>query len=312
MTKKLLVESAGKPVLNEDGSFRAVMITPGTGSSGVYSEAVLRRDAQIAFPPGTVSWINHPSESNPTRDPRDMFGTYPEGGHYEEGVGIVGRFVPLPHMREFAEAVAPHAALSIYAMGESDFEGNVTALLPDMQNSVDLVGYPGRAGSGLTQMYEAAISAAPKERTATVADEKKETKMTPEQEAKLDKLAEAFAAFVTESSAAPREKETPSEDAIAAAVSEARKATVAAIEAVNGADLPDAIRKNLVSAIEDGKTDIAPLVESAKETVDALRAELKEQDERPRGFVLREDTNRKVEAADDESRASWTALFGGK
>lgn len=314
MTKKLLVESAGKPVLNEDGSFRAVMITPGTGSSGIYTEEVLRRDAQIAFPPGTISWINHPSESNPTRDPRDMFGTYPDGGHFEEGVGIVGRFVPLPHMREFAEAVAPHAALSIFAMGESDYQGNVTALLPDVQNSVDLVGYPGRPGSGLTQMYEAAVAAASKERTATVADEKKETKMTPEErKAFAAEVLEGLKSFVAESSAAPREKETPSEDAIAAAVSEARKSTVEALEAVNGAGLPDAIRKNLVKAIEAGQTDIAPLVESAKETVDALRAELKERDDRPRGFVLGESAStRKVETADAESRGSWTALFGGK
>lgn len=312
MTKKLLVESAGKPTLAEDGSFRAVMITPGAGSSGVYSEEVLRRDAQTAFPPGTISWINHPSESNPVRDPRDMFGTYPDGAHYEEGVGIVGRFVPLPHMREFAEAVAPHAALSIYAMGESDIHGNVTALVPDVQNSVDLVGYPGRSGSGLTQMYEAARAAALAERTATVADEKKETKMTPEErEAFKAELLTALKAFVTESSAVVREKEKPSEDAIAAAVSEARKSTVAALEAVNEAGLPDTIRKNLVAAVEGGKTEVAPIIENAKATVDALRAELKQEADNGRqGFVLNE--QRKVESANDEGKATWTSLFGGK
>lgn len=309
MTKRVLEETSGKPQLVEGGRFRAVLITPGKGSSGTYSEEVLQRDAQTAFPPGTKSWINHPTEANPTRDPRDLFGIYPDGGVYEEGVGIVGEFLPMPHYREFAEAVAPHAALSIYALGESDVHGNVTALLPGVQNSVDLVGYPGRPGSGLTQMYESARAAFSEERTATLAGEKKETKMTPEQEALLREALAAIASFVAESkkSATAQAKETADADTVSTAVSEARKATVTALEAVNAADLPDAIRKNLVKTVEDGETNVAPLIEAATAAVKEIKDELAEAASKTEssGYVLRE------VGKSTEAKSSFKAMFGG-
>jgi hypothetical protein len=309
--RQLLIESTSKPTRTEGGKFRAVLITPGQGSSGTYSEALLKRDGAIAFPPGTKSWINHPTEDHPSRDPRDLFGIYPEGATYEEGVGLVGEFVPMPHYREFAEAVAPHAALSIYAMGESDLDGNVTALLPDVQNSVDLVGYPGRPGSGLSQMYESARAAALTERTATSADEKKETKMTPEErKALIEELTASLGAFlVTESKKlAESKKEGSEEKGGKNAVSEARKAAVAALNAVHEAELPEALRKNLVAAVEDGVTDVAPLIENAKALHESVKKELAESGADTRGHVLGE--SRHAES-DDAVLADWKLLVGG-
>jgi hypothetical protein len=86
-----------------------------------------------------------------------------EDARYEEGVGLVAELDIMPHWREFVEAVAPHTGLSIYAMGEGEYndDGEVVVenLVPHKQNSVDLVSYPGREGSKLAQkLYEAAIS----------------------------------------------------------------------------------------------------------------------------------------------------------
>ena len=278
MAIKLLNESNTAPLVAEGAGFRAVMITPGKGSSGTYSEEVLARDASTAFPPGTLAFLDHPTEASPGRSLRNAIGTYPAGGTYEEGVGITSNLVPFPHWKDFVEAVAPHGGLSIYAMGESDGKGNVTALLPDVQNSVDLVAYPGRPGSGLTQMYEAAVAASETRTAIVVGEEKKDTNMTPEQEAKLDGLAASFASFVAETQTVAAAIVTESvvvEDAIAA--SDARvEATIVALEAVNDAHLPASLRAGLISSIKAGTTDIAGLIESAKALHTSIKAEVAE------------------------------------
>jgi hypothetical protein len=69
----------------------------------------------------------------------------------------------MPHWKDFVEAVAPHTGLSIYAMGEGDRNDDgeiiVESLVPNVQNSVDLVSYAGRPGSGLAEkLYESALA----------------------------------------------------------------------------------------------------------------------------------------------------------
>ena len=305
VTRTLLNESSAIPLVKEGAGFKAVMITPGKGSSGTYSEDVLRRDAATAFPPGTTSYIDHPTEANPGRNPKDLFGTFPDGGHYEEGVGIVGTFVPMPHWKDFAEAVAPHTALSIYAMGESDVNGNIKALLPDVQNTVDLVSFPGRPGSGLTQMYEAAHAVSETRTATSVVEEKKETKMTPEQEAKLDALATLVGSFVAESMAAAVAlvKESVDTEAAVEAADVRVKATIVALEAVNKADLPDVLRAGLVSTIESGNTDVTPLIESAIALHESIKASFKSETVAVRGHVVSET------ASSESNAASFDALF---
>lgn len=305
MTTKLLTESSATPLAKSGKRFKAVLITPGKGSSGTYSESLLERDGAKAFPPGTLAFADHPDPENPRRSVKEMIGHYPEGAKFEPGTGLVSELEVFPHWEAFVEAVAPHAGLSIYAMGDADIEGNITALMEDRANSVDLVAYPGRPGSGLKEMYEAAAARNLAERTATLAGEKKETKMTPEQEAKLDSLATAFAAFVAESkNAAEKLAKEATPEAITSAVEEARKATAAAVRAVYEADLPKPITENLVAAAEEG-ADVAPLIESAKETVKVIAESL--EDKAPKGHVLEEGK------ATDNSKAKsdWASIFGG-
>ena len=153
MSTVLFKESASGTLERSGNRWRAILAVPGQGSSGFYSEDVLKEYGPKALAPGAKAFVGHDDE----RSPKDMIGVYPEGATYEDGVGLVGDLEVFPHWKEFIEAVGPHAGLSIYMMGESDADGNVTKLIPDPMNGVDLVSYPGLEGSGLVEkLYEAA------------------------------------------------------------------------------------------------------------------------------------------------------------
>lgn len=159
---KLLSESGSAPV-KSGNNWRAVLITPGRGSSGVYTEEMLREYGPQAFKKGTHSYVDHPRDDDDIRSPKNLIGVLAEDARYEEGVGLVAELSIMPHWKEFVEAVAPHTGLSIYAMGEGNYNESgeivVESLVPHVQNSVDLVSYPGRPGSGLAdKLYEAAVS----------------------------------------------------------------------------------------------------------------------------------------------------------
>lgn len=153
MSTVLFRESVSGTLERSGNRWRAVLAVPGQGSSGFYSEEVLKEYGPSALAPGAKAFVGHDDE----RSPKDMIGVYPDGATYEDGVGLVGDLEVFPHWKEFIEAVGPHAGLSIYMMGESDSDGNVTKLIPDAMNGVDLVSYPGLEGSGLVEkLYEAA------------------------------------------------------------------------------------------------------------------------------------------------------------
>ena len=181
---KLLSESGSAPV-KSGNLWRAVLITPGKGSSGIYTERMLRESGPKAFVKGTHSYVDHPKDEGDIRSPKNLIGVLAEDAYYEDGVGLVAELSIMPHWREFVEAVAPHTGLSIYAMGEGDHNEDgdivVETLMPHVQNSVDLVSYPGRSGSKLAQkLYEAAISMINSESYHTDDEKKKKRKMEAE------------------------------------------------------------------------------------------------------------------------------------
>lgn len=158
----LLTESSSAPE-KVGNRWRAVLITPGKGSSGIYSEETLRKSGPTAFKKGTHSYVDHPRQEGDVRSPKNLIGVLSEDARYEDGIGLVAELDIMPHWKEFVEAVAPHTGLSIYAMGEGGYndagEIIVESLVPHTQNSVDLVSYPGRPGSKLAdKLYEAAIA----------------------------------------------------------------------------------------------------------------------------------------------------------
>jgi hypothetical protein len=146
---------------------------------------MLKESGPKAFVKGTHSYVDHPKGEEEVRSPKNLIGVLAEDAHYEEGVGLVAELSIMPHWKEFVEAVAPHTGLSIYAMGEGDRneDGDVVVetLMPHVQNSVDLVSYPGRSGSKLAQkLYEAAISMINSESYHTDDEKKKKRKMEAE------------------------------------------------------------------------------------------------------------------------------------
>ena len=177
---QLLTESSSAPV-KSGNNWRAVLITPGTGSSGVYTEEMLKEYGPDAFKKGTHSYVDHPRDEEDIRSPKNLIGVLAEDARYEDGVGLVAELDVMPHWKEFVEAVAPHTGLSIYAMGEGNYndDGEVVVenLVPHVQNSVDLVSYPGRSGSKLVdKLYEAAISMVSSESYHTDDEDEKKKK----------------------------------------------------------------------------------------------------------------------------------------
>ena len=152
MTKKLLQESTSLPeATGERGVWRAVLITPGLGSSGNWLEETIRRDGPVALHKGAKCFVTHNRTENGEPDPFRMWATLDSDPWYEEGVGLMADIRVLKSWIDKVEEVAPHTALSVFLMGESDEYGNITAIVDDIQNGVDMVVYPGREGSSLVE-----------------------------------------------------------------------------------------------------------------------------------------------------------------
>lgn len=276
-------------VLNESTTLRegtgnrwlATLITPGKGSSGTYSESLLAQDGPAAFPAGTKLWFKHPAkgESAGNRDPREQWGFLPEGAKFTPGVGVEGEIEVLPHAKDIVESLGTQASLSVWVLGESDAEGNVTGLIPDVTNSVDMVAYPGRPGSGLTQkMYESLLEAFDASSGATSATGEREGQMDEKILEALVALGSKFDAFIAESKtkAAAEVEAEASADATEKAVAEALASfqeKVAAINAVE--DLLPEQREELLVAAQEGK-DVAPLIESAKKIAESFKKQFTE------------------------------------
>lgn len=270
MTRIDLRESVPEAPKKTGNRWRVIVARPGKGSSGVYSEELFRRDAEKIIAPGGQMFINHGTD----RNPKDMLGTYPEGSFWDEDEkAVVAEVDIFSHWKEFVEEVGPHCGASLFALGESDEEGNVTAIIEDRMNGADLVARPGLVGSGLAgKLYESAIAGS--EENPGTRREDKENKMDKETlEAALKPLADALAVLVTEKKAAEAaDAQAVADEAAVASAVEAYDAKVAAIAA---ADLPEVQAESLRAAAKAGQ-DVAPLIESAKTLKAAIEADLRE------------------------------------
>lgn len=276
----LFTEGASAPTRTEAGKWRAVLITPGKGSSGIYTESMLRESGPSAFPKGTHSYVDHPVSEGEIRSPKNLMGVLAEDARYEEGVGLVAEIEVMPHWREFVEAVAPHTGLSIYAMGEGGYNDSgeliVESLVPNTQNSVDLVSYPGRAGSGLAEkLYESALAAqasdngtAAESAAATESNTEEGNLMTLEE---MKELLEAALSPVVERIASIEESMRPVVEA-----EETEELDVAAVaEAMVAAGLPEVSRKAVYESLRNG-ADLIESIESQKAFVESVKAHLAE------------------------------------
>lgn len=276
MTFKL-EEGAVAPTKTKNGNWRAVLITPGKGSSGIYTESMLKEYGPKVFVKGTHSYIDHPTHEGEIRSPKNLMGVLAEDAHYEEGVGLVGEISVMPHWAEFAEAVAPHTGLSIYAMGEGSINEDgdmvVESLVPNTQTSVDLVSYAGRPGSGLAEkLYESAIAAFVENGAATAETETEIMEGTPDMEelkAMLEELNTKFAALA-ETLTTPAEEPAEEVEAV-----DPVEVAAEVAEAVAEAALPAASRKAVYEAMKAGKS-VEDAIVAQKELIESLKATLVE------------------------------------
>lgn len=275
MTKQLLESSSTLIEQADKGTYKVLLITPGRGSSGLYTEDMLRTYGPEAFPAGSHSYIDHLNEGE-TRSPSKMIGVYENDAYWDEELGgLVADLKPFTHFKQFVKEVAPHAGFSISAQGNGEMiEENgesffrVDELLPHVTNTVDLVSYAGRGGRLVESLLQEALNSTHSESSAGA--EKKENETMATLEEKVDGLTAEFAKLVTAQEAAATAEVT--EEQIAEKVAEAVKAAVAATRKVAEADLSDSIAEKLYAQIESG--DFA--VEERLTELEAIRNEVTE------------------------------------
>lgn len=288
MSQVKLRETVTEAPTKKGDRYRVVIARPGQGSSGKYSEELFRRDAGKLIPPGAQSFINHGE-----RDPEKMVGVFPDGGYFdEEENAVVGDLQVFEHWKAWVSEVFPYVGVSLYALGESDEEGNVTEILEDPYNGADIVARPGLKGSQIDKLYESAIAGSDKEPTVTVAEEANGVKM----EEKLDKLIDLMTSLVADKKTEDSAKaQVEADEAVAAARVES---FAAAVKAVDEADLFESQRESILDAAKAG-ADVAPLIESAKVVKAEAVASVQESADEAgaHGRILGE--SRKVESATD-------------
>lgn len=154
--------------VGQDGSALLKLIAPGWGSSGYYSEAMLKRDGPKVFPAGTKNFWNHQTDAEeserPEGDLRDLASVLTENARYEtdgpEGPGLYARAKVFEHFRQPVDDLAKHIGVSIRASGtakEGEAEGRRGPIIERLTagKSVDYVTTPG-AGGKVLQLFEAA------------------------------------------------------------------------------------------------------------------------------------------------------------
>lgn len=247
--------------------WRVIVAKPGQGSSGYYSEELFRRDAHKILAPGAQSFLNHGAD----RNPRDMIGTFPEGSFWDEDEkAVVSELEVFSHFEEFVNEVGPHCGMSIYAMGDSDEEGNVTQIIEDRLNGCDLVARPGLVGSGLAEkLYESAIAFSEEKPSSAPLQENGKIKMDEELKEALKGISDALAVLVADKQAKVAEDAQAVADG--KAIAEAIEALDAKYAAIDAADLTDAQRSTIRTEAKAGR-DVAPLIEAHQK----LKAEILE------------------------------------
>lgn len=283
---KLLEETTAVPAsTGTRGLWRALLITPGVGSSGNWSEETLRRDGPRVLRKGAKCFVTHNRSENGEPDPFSMWGTLASDSWYEEGVGLWADIQALPSWIGKVEEVAPHTALSVYLMGESDEFGNITAILDDVQNGVDMVVYPGREGSSLVEkLYESAKMDSEKNPAAKPVEDNTKGLLRMDQETKerfdaLEAKIEKLVGDKVETAQAEIDAEALETAVNAAVETRMAKATesLAAIESAKADLLPSQIASLTESAVKG--EDIAAAIESSKKFTAEAKAFVAEADE---------------------------------
>lgn len=271
-----------------NGKVKIKVISPGWGSSGYYSEKMLKRDGPNVFKKGLHMYMNHPTESDakdrPERDLRDLVGVLESDAAYDAkgstGPGLYADANVFDAYRSFIDEAAPHIGVSIRAGGvgvEGEAEGRHGVLVDSLDEgySIDYVTMPGRGGEVLplleaarANMGKVKITPEPKSSNSIVVVETKGTIMMDISETELAELREAAAnskkltdTLTTQSTQLARMQEQM-------IITEARGIVVSTL---SGIKLLDVTRNRLVNECmakiptKDGALDTEALVALVKE-----------------------------------------------
>lgn len=274
----LFIESQnlGSVEAAKDGTYPVTLLTPGLGASAYYSEAVVSAYAPKAFPKGTHVYLTHQRGEGGEPDPDRLLGSLVEDTVIRESDGAAtNRFKPIRKYADFVEDVHKIVGLSIAARGNSHIgmvEGKQVRIAdtidPHIANTVDMVSYPGRAGSGFVESAFATHTDVHPEPSA--AGEMKEgNAMAVEEE--VGKLTESITALVSlvESRLpqAPAPKDADAEADL--------KSAIAATRIVESADISDDLKTKLIEGIEAGNYDVQSVIDERVALKESLREEVK-------------------------------------
>lgn len=148
-------EAAKLSARNDDGTYDVVIITEGTGSTGVYS-GDLMRDDQAALFENAPSFMNHPIDpSKPyQRDVMSISGRFfnLRAGVSEGKKAILAKFKPRSEYVSFLEEFSDVLGLSIFSLANGEEKDDSGRLIvesfadEDPYRSVDIVVAAGRGG----------------------------------------------------------------------------------------------------------------------------------------------------------------------
>lgn len=259
--------------VREDGTALIKVIKPGWGSSGFYSEGVLKRDLGKAFPKGTKMYWNHPTaaeeKDRPERDLRDLAAELVEDTRYDvngaDGPGGYARAKVFSAWRPIVAELAPHIGTSIRALGKAtqgEAEGRRGPIIEELSTgrSVDFVTMAG-AGGKVVELFESAHERILKE--AGDVDEK-------------DK--KAYEAQIKEA----RDEASEARKAAEAAVTEGKKTTARllmreaadfVVSALSKSRLPTVVREHIAREViadvplKDGAIDEEALTKRVDEAI---------------------------------------------
>lgn len=178
----------------QDGQTLLKLIAPGWGSSGHYSEALLKRDGPKVFRAGTKNFWNHQTAAEESARPEgnldDLASVLTENAYYDEagpkGPGLYAKAKVYEHYRKAVDEMAKDIGVSIRAQGkarEGEVAGKKGMIIEQLTRgiSADYVTTPG-AGGQVVSLFEAARP----RQSANTGEE--ETEMN---EAEITKLLEA-------------------------------------------------------------------------------------------------------------------------
>jgi hypothetical protein len=120
----LLCESARLVESQGNRRYRLKLIAGNVqGSSGYYSEAMLRRDGPRVFVEGLPSYLDHPTATEraerPERSVRDLAGHLVSTARYESD-GLYADIEVYPHVAPMVESMSRRIGVSIRAYGEAE------------------------------------------------------------------------------------------------------------------------------------------------------------------------------------------------